>query len=174
VRALRPRLLIGIGNPSRGDDALGPACVARLEAMALADVELLCDFQLQVEHLLDLHGREEVIIVDATLAGKAAFSFQSVDCAVDVSYSTHAVSPASLLAAYRSHYGVAPPPTGLLAVRGERFELGEGLSQAACQHLDEAIDWLVGRHWRQPFLPCAEDVGVGLSTPGNPPIIAGL
>ena len=55
-----PRLVIGIGNPSRGDDAIGPLAVERLEALALPGVELLTDFQLQVEHALDLIGRRDL------------------------------------------------------------------------------------------------------------------
>ncbi|MBL9110068.1 MAG: hypothetical protein JNM74_12375, partial [Myxococcales bacterium] len=52
-----PVLVIGIGNPSRGDDALGPAVVARLEELLRAElaggqVETLVDFQLQIEHTL--------------------------------------------------------------------------------------------------------------------------
>ncbi|MCC7218819.1 MAG: hydrogenase maturation protease, partial [Burkholderiales bacterium] len=68
---IAPFLVIGIGNPSRGDDALGPLLVERIEAMDLPGVECLTDFQLQVEHALDLVGREQVVFVDATAAGEA-------------------------------------------------------------------------------------------------------
>ncbi len=66
-----PVLIIGIGNPSRGDDALGPAVVARIEELLAAEiagghVETLIDFQLQLEHTLDIAGRETVFIVDAS------------------------------------------------------------------------------------------------------------
>lgn len=64
-----PILIIGIGNPSRGDDALGPLAIERLEALDLAGVELLTDFQLQVEYALDLAGRRRVIFVDASVSG---------------------------------------------------------------------------------------------------------
>ena len=47
-------LVFGWGNPSRGDDALGPLFVDAVEAMKLPGVECLTDFQLQVEHALDL------------------------------------------------------------------------------------------------------------------------
>ena len=48
-------LVFAWGNPSRGDDALGPALVERLEAARPAHPEwgelaLLTDFQLQPEH----------------------------------------------------------------------------------------------------------------------------
>ena len=56
-----PTLVIAIGNPSRGDDALGPLAGQRLAAMRLRDVEVLTEFQLQVEHALDLLGRRRVV-----------------------------------------------------------------------------------------------------------------
>jgi len=68
---LAPVLIIGIGNPSRGDDALGPLAAQRLAELALPGVEVLTDFQLQVEHALDLLGRREAIFVDAAATGEA-------------------------------------------------------------------------------------------------------
>ena len=63
---MRPILIFGYGNPSRGDDAIGPLLIERLEILNLPDVDLLTDFQLQVEHALDLRGRERVLFVDAS------------------------------------------------------------------------------------------------------------
>ena len=40
---IAPRLIIGIGNPSRGDDAIGPLAIERLEALDLPGAELLTD-----------------------------------------------------------------------------------------------------------------------------------
>ena len=66
-----PTLVFGIGNPSRGDDAIGPLMIERLEreqsAGRLSGVDLLTDFQLQPEHALDLRGRARVLFVDASL-----------------------------------------------------------------------------------------------------------
>jgi hydrogenase maturation protease len=135
-------LIIGIGNPSRGDDALGPMLIERLESLQLPDLELLTDFQLQVEFALDLQGRQQVIFVDASLNAAPPFQFLPVTAAEDNSYSSHALSPGAVLHAYQKLFG-APPPAFVLAIRGEAFELGEGLSKAATAHLDTALDWLV-------------------------------
>jgi hydrogenase maturation protease len=139
-----PILIIGIGNPSRGDDALGPLLIERLEALALPDVELLTDFQLQVEFALDLQARRKVIFVDASLNAVPPFTFTPVVAAEDTSYSSHALSPSAVLHAYRKLFG-EPPPSYVLAIRGEAFELGEGLSVAAKNNLDAALGWL--REW---------------------------
>ncbi len=139
------RLVIGIGNPSRGDDALGPQAIERLEALALPDLELLTDFQLQVEFLLDLAGREEVIFIDAGVAGDGPFTFAPIQAREDHSFSSHALSPQAVLLAYERHYGQAPPPAYVLAIRGYGFELGEGLSAPAAAHLEAALGFLADR-----------------------------
>jgi hypothetical protein len=74
-----PTLIFGWGNPSRGDDALGPLFVEHFTALAARHpewgaVECLTDFQLQVEHALDLQGRRRVLFVDASLDAPAPCS----------------------------------------------------------------------------------------------------
>jgi len=139
------RLVIGIGNPSRGDDAIGPLLIERLQALDLPGVECLTDFQLQVEHVLDLHGRTAVVFVDAAASGPAPFAFTGIAAMADASVSSHALSPSALLAAYRQHYAVAPPASYVLAIRGDDFELGADLSVAAAANLEAGLDFL--REW---------------------------
>ncbi len=136
-----PLLIIGIGNPSRGDDALGPLLIARLEAEAPTDVELLTDFQLQVEYALDLQGRREVVFVDASLDAPVPFTFTPAIAVEDASYSSHELSPGAVLHAYERLLGV-PPPAFVLAIRGHSFELGEDLSAAAASNLERALDFI--------------------------------
>ncbi len=143
---LSPRLIIGIGNPSRGDDALGPTAIERLAELALPDVELLTDFQLQVEHALDLRGRSEVIFIDAAMTGQTPFAFQPVEAIADTSLSSHALSPAALLHAYAKLYG-APPSAYVMAIRGYSFDLGAALGETATGNLAAALDWLA-KHLR--------------------------
>lgn len=144
-----PILVIGIGNPSRGDDALGPLAVERLRALDLPGVELLTDFQLQVEYALDLQGRAEVIFVDAAASGPAPYAFAPVTAAADASVSSHALSPAALLHACQQ-LDVPPPPAYVLAIRGDAFELGEDLSAAAAANLEAALAWLAEKLGARP------------------------
>ena len=139
-------LVFAWGNPSRGDDALGPLFIERLQTLCADhpggdDCECLTDFQLQIEHALDLRGRRRVLFVDASVECAAPFSVSDIGAARDQSISTHALSPRAVLQVYADVEGHAPPPAQLLAIRGERFELGEGLSPAAAQHLDAALAW---------------------------------
>lgn len=133
-----PLLVFACGNPSRGDDALGPLLLERLEALNPPNVELLADFQLQVEHVADMLGRERVLFIDASVSCPPPFAFSRLHAAKDTSYTSHAMSPAAVLQACQELYGAAPPAY-LLAVRGETFELGEPLSTAAASNLESAL-----------------------------------
>lgn len=138
-----PILVFGWGNLSRGDDALGPLCVGQLRENCKASphVQFLEDYQLQVEHALDLAGRQRVLFVDASLSCPAPFEATPVRPARDSSFTTHAMSPQALLQVFLDVQGMEPPPCTLLAIRGERFELGEPPSLGALQHLSLALQW---------------------------------
>lgn len=142
-----PLLVFGWGNPSRGDDALGPALVARIEVTLprhpeWGEVALLTDFQLQPEHALDLEGRRRVLFVDASVSCAPPYAFEALLPAGGFGYTTHAMEPAALLAVFRQVSGVDPPPAWLLTVRGDSFELGEPLSPSASVHLDAAVGFV--------------------------------
>jgi hydrogenase maturation protease len=150
-----PVLIIACGNPSRGDDALGPILIERLSASAEAipgtdrSLDLMTDFQLQIEHALDLKGRELVVFVDAALSGPEPFSFSPVTPEPALSITTHALSPGGLLRVFMAAVGGQLPDCRLLAIRGYGFELGSGLSAGAEANLTAAqgflLDWLAGR-----------------------------
>lgn len=140
-----PILVFGWGNPSRGDDALGPLFVERIEAMRLPHVECLTDFQLQVEHALDLQGRQRVLFVDASMSATAPFAVSALRPRRDASFTSHALSPEAVLQAYRDVERREPPPAWLVAIHGDRFDLGSGLSAAAADNLAAALTW--ARDW---------------------------
>ena len=117
----RPDLVFTWGNPSRGDDALGPAMYDLLQHANLHGVDLLTDFQLQIEHATDLEGRKRVLFVDASLSAGAPFELVRLQPEQDASYTTHAMSPQALLSVYRQVYDCAPPPAWLLSIRGYEF-----------------------------------------------------
>jgi len=136
-----PLLIFAWGNPSRGDDALGPLLIERLQAMNLSGVDCLTDFQLQVEHALDLKGRRRVLFVDASLNAAAPFEFAPIQSARDASFTTHAMTPAAILQVYRDVEDSEPPASWLLGIRGERWALGDPPSEAALANLEQALRW---------------------------------
>jgi hydrogenase maturation protease len=132
------------GNPSRGDDALGPLFAEAVQAWALPGVECLTDFQLQVEHALDLQGRRRVLFVDASMAPECSpmgYALTRVQPRADASYTSHALSPQALLHAW-SRLGDTPaPPAWLLSLQGQTWGLGDAVSPAAQQALQHALQW---------------------------------
>ena len=142
-------LVLGWGNLSRGDDALGPLFVAGLRDHArravIDQVEFIEEYQLQVEHALDLAARRCVLLVDASCTCAAPFEVSSPQPFRDASYSSHAMSPAALLQAFLDFYQEPPPPCTLLAIRGQGFELGASPGASALHHLTQALAW--GRDW---------------------------
>jgi hydrogenase maturation protease len=150
-------LLFAWGNPSRGDDALGPALAEHIAAALpchpeWGEVDLLTDFQLQPEHALDLEGRDRVLFVDASVSCVPPYVFERLQPLRDFGYTTHAMRPEALLAVFRQVTGRAPPPAWLLTIRGHSFELGEPLGTAAGAHLAAAAGfveaWLSGE-WQR-------------------------
>lgn len=143
----KPILVLACGNPSRGDDALGPRLIERLERRkeggALRQVDLITDFQLQVEHALDLEGRERVIFVDADVSLEAPFRFVPVIAERDASYTTHSMSPGAVLRVFEQIAPGKPPPCVLLALRGYAFALGTPLTAGALDNLNLAEAFLL-------------------------------
>jgi hydrogenase maturation protease len=139
--------VLACGNPSRGDDALGPLLIERLvklqRAGRLGQVDLLNDFQLQVEHALDLQGRELVLFVDAAVSGPEPFNLGPVGPAPEIGYTTHAMTPDAVLRVFEQVTDQDAPPARLLAIRGYRFELGRPLTRPARENLDEAVGFLL-------------------------------
>jgi len=131
-----PVVIFAVGNPSRGDDAIGPELCGRLgkwlEIEGLADqFKLIEDFQLQIEHALDLQDRRLALFIDAGANTPAPFTFQRIAPATGIAHTTHELPPEAVLQVYLQTEFIEPPPAFVLCVRGEQFELGEPLSPAA-------------------------------------------
>jgi hydrogenase maturation protease len=115
-----------------------------LESLQIPGLELLTDFQLQVENALDMQGRDLVLFVDASVSCRPPFEFARLEPVADASFSTHAISPSSVLEVYQRLLSQEPPPSYVLSIRGERFELGESLSAGAARNLDDALEFSRG------------------------------
>ena len=148
----RPKWLIfGIGNPSRGDDALGSSFVERLsqwlerpghQRSLSMDLVVHTDFQCQIEHALDLVGVSRALFIDASHTAKAPFELTPLAADFDATHTTHALSPACVLAV-AERLGQTLPDCWLLAIPGHDFELGADLSALSRTYLDQAFDWVL-------------------------------
>lgn len=167
-----PTLVFAWGNPSRGDDALGPRFAEAVQSWQLPGVECLTDFQLQVEHALDLVGRERVLFVDATVdatmeVSGAPFTVTPLHPRRDASFTSHALSPQAVLQAFADTQTQSPPPAWLLSLPGAAWGLGEPVSATAEHALHAALTW--ARPWlageaAHPGMPAH-----GVVVPEGPP-----
>lgn len=146
-------LMIGYGNPLRGDDALGQIAAEYL-AQRYGDDESI---HIQSVHQLTPELAEKVADYDLVIfidthdsepAGK--LYVQEVEPASDAitrSFS-HYVTPGELLLLANSLYGSAPKML-LVGITGTQFDVGQPLSvpvRAALPLLYDAIDGLVQDH----------------------------
>ncbi len=149
-------VVFAVGNPSRGDDALGPLLMDWLAEQARPGVHLVSDFQLQIEHALDLEGHQLALFIDAGTGTPAPFEFRETGPAATRPVSSHALAPEAVLQVYASVQRRPPPPAFVLCIRGNDFRLGEGLSPAAERNLAaarvrlvECLDDADAARWRQ-------------------------
>lgn len=136
-------LLIGFGNPGRGDDGLGPAFARRIAARSLPGLVVEIDYQLTVDHALLIAGVERVVFADAALDAETPFYFRPVDGTSEGSLGSHAISPGDAMALSRLLFG-AGAAGFVLGLRGASYgEMAEGLSDVAHCSLDAAEAFFV-------------------------------
>ena len=143
-----PLLIYGYGNPGRQDDGLGVTLVEELEAWARSEgvvgVAFDSNYQLNAEDALAVAASRAVVFIDAATEGAKPFEFRPLEPRAEIAFSTHAMSPESVLALAAELYG-AKPPAWMLAIRGQSWEPGEPPTSAALANLAAAAAFL--RDW---------------------------
>ncbi len=139
----KPVLVFAYGNPSRGDDALATLLIERIQQqscihMSGHPVKFLCDYQMQIEHVVDMQGCQRVLLVDAACNQSQMLAFYPVQAQPQTLYTTHGMTASTLLHVYQQVFAESAPLTYMLAISGQAFELGQGLSELAQQSLTEA------------------------------------
>lgn len=145
-----PRVLvIGFGNPLRGDDAAGALAAEEIARTHLdLDLEVRVVHQLTPELAWDISQAARVIFLDARAGGEPG----EIVCERlrpgprRPLASMHSLGPIDLIASAHLLYG-AEPEAWLLTVAGERFEHGEDLSprvRAAMKMLIASVDRMIG------------------------------
>ena len=134
-------LILGIGNPGRGDDGLGPKLVEQLENEGLKTADFGFRYQLNVEDALTVKDYEIVVFADSCPAGERPATLTEIGPSKTMSFSTHEMAPDSILALCQELYG-RRPQAYILAIRGYDWDIREALSDAADKNLARAIDLL--------------------------------
>lgn len=148
-RDVWPRVLvIGYGNPLRGDDGLGWEAAERLmRKVRWADMEVMTRHQLTPELCEPISLAELVIFIDAAEdlpAGKIATRKLS-PASLSLCGMSHDLGPEMLLGAARVFYGYAPPAY-LFTIGGQFWGYREGLSanvRSAVVRLVDQIEHLI-------------------------------
>ncbi|MBI5685258.1 MAG: hydrogenase maturation protease [Verrucomicrobia bacterium] len=140
-------LIIGYGNPLRGDDGLGWHAARLLADVAAAhDAEVLTCHQLMPELAQPISEAQTVVFVDAASEGPLGrLDWRRVEARAGQAAFAHHVSPESLLGMARELYGRCPKAF-VVSVVGETFACGEELSptvQAALPALVKRVDDLL-------------------------------
>ncbi len=134
-------LVIGYGNPGRMDDGLGPAAAARISGLGLPCVSTADPYQLSIEDSIDVAAHDFVWFVDSSKSSVEPFEKLGVKPVANITFDSHSLTPETLLA-ITARYLDAMPEASMIAIRGYEFNLGEALSPAARNNLEQAIEYL--------------------------------
>lgn len=141
-RAASDRLVLGIGNPDRGDDAVGPEVVRRLRGALPKDVVVAIAAGEFAGILTRLERAEVAYLVDACTSGAAAGSVLRFDVAAEplpsdaFAMTTHGFGLAEAIELARA-LGQLPPHCIVFAVEGASFEPGAPLTPAVAEAVEE-------------------------------------
>ncbi|MCS7264806.1 MAG: hydrogenase maturation protease [Armatimonadetes bacterium] len=133
-------LIIGYGNPLRGDDGVGWVIAENLKE-TLSDEKVLIKtcIQLTPELAADLSDSDFAILIDARAEEPAgAISYQQVEPLPVLTSSSHHFTPASLLS-YAYHLFGKAPKTYLVSINGAEFGYQERLSLPVQKAITKAI-----------------------------------
>lgn len=138
-------VVIGYGNPNKGDDAIGQKVVAQLQELKTPEVEAYSVNQLTPELSSKLSRANVAIFVDACkLKNTDTVQVKSLDaCGTETTGSAlpgfgHSCSPCSLLALTQSVYGHFPK-AWWVEVPACDFTMGHPLSDLAEQGVEQAL-----------------------------------
>jgi hydrogenase maturation protease len=135
-------LLLGYGNPGRLDDGLGAALAAQVELLELPGVTAQADYQLCLEDAEAAARHDVVIFADAATSGAEPFSFDRLEPASCLGFSTHALQPEAVLGLAQQLFG-AQTDGYTLGIRGYAFnEYEESLSDRGRANLAAAVAFI--------------------------------
>ncbi len=137
-------LILAVGNPSRGDDGLGPQFISELKKRNIESQHYSWIYQLSIEHAENFAQFNTVLIVDAKKGGDSPFTFERISASEDCHFSTHILLPQNILSLTRYLYQ-ANPNVYLLAIAGQDFDLSENLGHTAKINLAHAVNFVIER-----------------------------
>ena len=142
-------VVIGVGNPDRGDDGVGPEVLGRLAGRLPDDVRLLSLAGADPAAIMEAwSGSGRVVLVDAMVSGAAPGTIARYDAAAGPLpaglrlASTHALGAEAAVEMARA-LGRLPGRLVVYGVEGVSFAAGSGLSPAVRAALSAAVERVV-------------------------------
>jgi hydrogenase maturation protease len=126
------RVVLGIGNPDRGDDAVGRFVASLLQSGTMPDIPITLLNGEGAGIVAALEGADEAWLVDACRSGASPGTIHRIDCTIDKvppcgSVSSHDFGLAEAIELARA-LGTLPRQCILYAIEGSDFTLGVPLS----------------------------------------------
>jgi hydrogenase maturation protease len=141
----RPRIMVlGVGNPDRGDDGIGPLVAKSLAARLPLDVVLRVSSGDVLALIDEWTGYDALICIDAAASMGVAGRIHRIDLGVAplprdwAPISSHACGIAEAVALARA-LDCAPSRIVIYAIEGSCFEAGAGLSRQVVQAAQDAM-----------------------------------
>jgi hydrogenase maturation protease len=132
-------LVIGYGNPLRGDDGVGPKVAEAIEELHLPDVRTLICHQLSPEHAEPIARARTVIFVDAAVDAPKDVQLRKLEPNESSQLMAHAADPRTMLALARDVFGHCPE-AWWLTIPAEQLDFGEELSPVARHGFEVALE----------------------------------
>lgn len=141
-------IVVGIGNPYRGDDAAGWAVIDALKDKVNNSVKL--DKQRgDVAELLEIFGRyTKVFLVDAYLSSSAVGSWERINASKQTlpiensQTSTHGLSVSQAIDLAKN-LDMLPAKIIIYAIAGKHFKVSDSMSPIVAETIDQVVKELL-------------------------------
>lgn len=139
-------LIYGYGNPGRQDDGLGNFFVEEMKTWSeinkFTNFEFDSNYQLNIEEAELMTHYDLVIFADASIEETFDdFLLSKVNGQHELSFTSHAASPAYIYLLAEQLFGKAPE-TFLLHIKGYEFEFLGKLTSKAEENLKKALEFI--------------------------------
>ena len=167
------RLVLGIGNPDRGDDAVGRLVARSLRMRVPADVRISEHDGEATALVGELQSARRAWLIDAARSGARPGTIHRIDCSNAElatplgALSSHGFGVAEAIALARA-LDVMPPQCIVYAVEAADFTFCAGLSREVVQAMDAVTERILAELREPPPRPSPasrERIGVGVTPP---------
>jgi len=139
-------IVLGVGNPDRGDDGAGRAAARRLRELPLHDVEIIEHGGEATTLVARMVGAASVFLIDASASGAPPGTVRRFDVSaapvpeeVALGLSSHGFGPATAVELARS-LGQLPRRCIIYTIEGASFATGAPLSPQASLGVAQVVD----------------------------------